>query len=57
MHAINKPEVMIGAAHEKFDSDGNLTDEATRKIIGQAVEALVEWTKRLSGQTGRNAAA
>ena len=57
MHPINRPEVMIGTCGDKFDAEGNLTDEATRKIIGQALEALVAWTHRLSGETGKNAAA
>ncbi len=47
MHAINKPEVVIGRANKKFDEDGNLTDEDTRKRIRQLVEALIQWTSRL----------
>jgi chromate reductase len=47
MHPINRPEVMIGTATEKFDENGKLTDEPTRKQIGRAVEALVQWTRRL----------
>src|SRR5215210_1215422 len=30
MHPLNKPEVMIGNAQEKFDASGALTDESTR---------------------------
>lgn len=48
MFPINKPEVMIGGAGDKFDAEGNLTDETTRDFIRQQVEALVEWTRRLS---------
>src|SRR5687768_4929835 len=33
MFPINQPEVMIGKAGEKFDEQGNLTDEATKKYI------------------------
>jgi len=37
---INKPEVMIGAAHERFDAEGKLTHEATRKFVGDLLVAL-----------------
>lgn len=47
MFPINKPEVMIGNCSNKFDAEGNLTDEATRDIIRQMLEALIAWTKRL----------
>lgn len=47
MFAVNQPEVMIGKAADKFDSQGNLTDEATAKFIRQLLENLVAWTKRL----------
>lgn len=47
MHPINRPEVMISNAAEKFDENGKLTDESTRKHIAKAVEALVQWTLRL----------
>jgi chromate reductase len=46
-HVLNKPEVMIGKAQDKFDAEGRLTDEPTRKIIAQQLEALVAWTQRL----------
>ena len=32
-HLLNKPEVMISAAHTRFDASGRLTDEATRKFV------------------------
>ena len=35
VHAINKPEVMIGHAAQKFDAQGNLTDEKTQAFIRQ----------------------
>jgi chromate reductase len=44
---VNKPEVFITLAHQKFDADGALTDEATRGFIGQLLEALAKWTRRL----------
>lgn len=47
LHFVNKPEVMIGAAHTKFDAEGNLTDETTRTFIQQLVESLVKLARRL----------
>lgn len=47
MFPINQPEVMIGHASEKFDAQGNLTDETTRNYIRQLLENLVAWTRRL----------
>jgi chromate reductase len=50
VHPINRPEVMIGFAQEKFDKNGNLTDENTKERIKELLQALVEWTKRLKGK-------
>lgn len=47
MFPINRPEVMIGTAGDKFDADGNLTDEQTRGFIKQMLEELAAWTRRL----------
>lgn len=47
MFPINKPEVMIGNAGDKFDGYGNLTDETTRKFISQMLGALIAWTNKL----------
>lgn len=46
MFPINKPEVMVTRAQEKFEG-GKLTDEPTRKVIAQQIAALAEWTRRL----------
>ena len=40
MPAVLKPEVMIGGAANKFDKEGNLTDETSRKLIGQLLSSL-----------------
>ena len=50
MFPINQPEVMIGNASERFDAEGNLTDEATKDFIRQLLQNLVDWTRRI-GQT------
>ena len=47
MHPINKPEVLIGQASDKFDAQGNLSDEATRGFVRDLLRNLVDWTRRL----------
>jgi chromate reductase, NAD(P)H dehydrogenase (quinone) len=47
MFPINQPEVMIGNASERFDAQGNLTDDATKKYIRQLLQSLVDWTRRM----------
>jgi len=47
MHAVNQPEVMISQATKRFDEQGNLTDETSRKLIQQLLQELVRWTKLL----------
>ncbi len=48
MHPINKPEVMIGTAGDKFDDQGNLTDEKTKDFIKLMLQNLVAWTRKVS---------
>jgi chromate reductase len=48
MFILNRPEVMIAKAREKFDSEGNLSDEDTRKRIQALVQALMDWTLKLT---------
>jgi chromate reductase len=45
--AVLQPEVLVAKAHEKFDAEGRLTDETTRKFVRQLLEALAAWTERL----------
>ncbi|SRR5579875_273687 len=47
MIPLNKPEVMIPQAQNKFDAQGRLTDEATRKFIQDLMAALAAWIRRL----------
>lgn len=42
-YCMPQPEILVYRAHQKFDDDGNLTDEATRKYLGQYLEALYDW--------------
>ena len=48
MHPINQPEVMLSQAAHNIDEKGNLANEETRKLIGQLLKELVQWTKKLS---------
>jgi chromate reductase len=47
MQPVNRPEVMLANAAENIDADGKLTNEQTRQLIKQLLEALVAWTKKL----------
>jgi chromate reductase len=49
MFPVNQPEVMIGNASERFDSEGNLTDEQTKEFIRQLLQNLVVWARRIGG--------
>ncbi len=46
-HVLNKPEIMIGGAGQKFDGAGVLTDATTRQFIAQQIIALRDWALRL----------
>lgn len=48
MLAVTQPEVLIGNAHERFDADGNLTDEKTKEFIRGLLENLVKLTQQLA---------
>jgi chromate reductase len=47
MHPINKPEVIVPFAKDKFDENGQLKDDSTRTRIRELLENLVAWTKKL----------
>ena len=51
MHPINRPEVMLPLARDNIDENGNLTNEQTRQLIRQLIEALVKWAKQLKEET------
>lgn len=57
MYALNRPEVMIPSAADKFDATGNLVDEDTRKRIKELMLALTNWTIRLKYTQKKLAAA
>jgi len=47
MYPINGPEVMVPFAQDKFDSQGKLIDENTKKFLSKLLENLVNWTMKL----------
>jgi chromate reductase, NAD(P)H dehydrogenase (quinone) len=47
MHALNRPEVMISNAAQRFDAQGHLTDTTTQDLIRQLLRNLVDWTHQL----------
>ena len=46
---LNRPEVFIMQAQNKFDNDLRLTDDYTRNAIKNLLQALVDWTRLLKG--------
>lgn len=47
-YVLNQPEVMIANASQRFDGEGNLTDDKAKELIKKQIEALVAWTNRLA---------
>ena len=50
--AMLQPEVFVARGHEKFDSGGQLTDEATKKHLGSYLVALPGWIERFRDEGG-----
>ena len=46
-HVLPRPEVFIGAAQTKFDANGKLTDEATRKFLADLLVGFKAWIERM----------
>ncbi len=47
MHPINKPEVIVAGAAQKFDAEGRFTDEMGKGLIRDLLLALEAWTRRI----------
>jgi chromate reductase len=45
-YAMPQPEVIVGRAHEKFDEQGQLTDDVTRKFVAMFLERFAGWIDR-----------
>lgn len=52
-YALLQPEVLVARAHERFDAEGRLTDEGTRKFVRQLLEALADWARKLGPSTAQ----
>jgi chromate reductase, NAD(P)H dehydrogenase (quinone) len=46
-HVLPRPEVFIGSAAGKFDAQGKLTDETTRKFLGELMAGFKTWIIRM----------
>jgi chromate reductase, NAD(P)H dehydrogenase (quinone) len=46
-YVMPQPEILVFRASEKFDAQGNLTDEKTREFLGKYLIALHAWTLRV----------
>ena len=44
-YLLNKPEVMIGGAANRFDGNGRLIDEATQKFLAGLLVSLKTWAE------------
>ncbi len=49
MFPVNKPEVFVGTAAQKFDADLNLKDDMAKELIKQLLANLDSWTRKLKG--------
>ena len=47
VYPVNGPEVILPFAQDKFDANGKLTDENTKKFLRQLLQNLADWTRRL----------
>ena len=45
-YAMPQPELLVFRANEKFDAEGGLSDETTRKLLRQFLEAFGAWTMK-----------
>ncbi len=47
MYPLNGPQVIVPFAQEKFDANGKLLDENTKKFLKQLLQRLADWTEKL----------
>lgn len=50
VQVVNRPEVFVSLAQEKFDSAGNLTDEKTRELVTRLLGNLVSLSERIKSR-------
>ena len=46
-HVLPRPEVFIGNAQTKFDAQGRLADETTRKFLSDLLAGFKDWIVRM----------
>jgi chromate reductase len=46
-HVLPRPEVFIGNAPSKFDAQGRLSDETTRKFLTELLSGFRDWIVRM----------
>jgi chromate reductase len=47
-YVMVEPAIYVSNAAQKFDADGNLTDDPAREAVRGLVAALVDWSRRLN---------
>lgn len=47
MHPVNRPEVFVTFAPQKFDDKGNLIDDKTKQVVKELLGNLVSWAMKL----------
>ena len=47
-YALLQPEVLVARAHEKFDADGRLVDQATRDFLATFLQRFAEFIGRFT---------
>jgi chromate reductase len=45
-YCMPQPEILVYRAHEKFDANGDLTDEPTKKYLAAYLAAFGDWVRR-----------
>lgn len=40
---MNRPEIYVASAAQKFDADGNLTDQTTKDLLAKYVDSFIDW--------------
>ena len=49
-HVMNRPEVMIPQAQNKFDAEGKLEDQPTRDFVSALLVAFAAWVRRMGAK-------
>jgi hypothetical protein len=49
MLLMNRPEVLVANAGQKFDADGNLTEQDLRDRLKLMLDAFIGWIGRVKG--------